>query len=252
MDRCERRLGAARRFPSRGPGFARDVARLSTAAVRGRRHADSYSPVSVMAGRRRGRPTKSGRSTSCIGRRTTCSRRYSTIYESSNPFDFGSQRRRVDRIAVRGRLSRARRRRHCRSAACFRRGRQHSRIEAARTLYHATDLRQRLARYHADPDSAFLGWNDVWLDPAFRAWNIEDRLLKIRCPVLAVQGDDDEYGTMAQIDAIARLVPHARMNLPACGHSPHRDQPAALTDAVVAFLNEHRQVPACSAVAARS
>jgi pimeloyl-ACP methyl ester carboxylesterase len=126
-------------------------------------------------------------------------------------------------------------------------------IEAARTLYHATDLRQRLARYHADPDSAFFGWNDVWLDPAFRAWNIEDRLLKIRCPVLAVQGEDDEYGTMAQINAIARQVPHARLrNLPACGHSPHRDQPAALTDAVVAFLNEHRQVPVCSPVTASS
>jgi pimeloyl-ACP methyl ester carboxylesterase len=112
-------------------------------------------------------------------------------------------------------------------------------IEAARTLYRTTDLRDRLARYHADPDSAFWGWNDIWLDPAFRAWNIEDRLASIRCPLLAVQGEDDEYGTMAQIEGIARRVPQARLlKLAACGHSPHRDQPAALTEAVVIFLRE--------------
>ena len=112
-------------------------------------------------------------------------------------------------------------------------------IEAARTLYRTTDLRERLARYHADPDSAFWGWNDIWLDPAFRTWSIEDWLANIRCPLLAVQGEDDEYGTMAQIEGIAQLVPHARLvKLPACGHSPHRDQPAALTEAVVTFLRE--------------
>jgi pimeloyl-ACP methyl ester carboxylesterase len=126
-------------------------------------------------------------------------------------------------------------------------------IERARVAYEATNMREKLARYHDDPDSAFRGWNGIWLDPAFRAWNIEQYLPRIRCPVLAVQGEDDEYGTMAQIDAIARLVPHARLlKLPGCGHSPHRDQPAAMTDAVVAFLNEHRQVPVCSTVAARS
>jgi len=113
-------------------------------------------------------------------------------------------------------------------------------IAAARTTYLATDLKVRLARYHDDPDSAFWRWNDIWLDPAFRAWNIEDRLPLIRCPVLAVQGEDDEYGTMAQIDGIARRVPHARLvKLPACGHSPQRDQPALLTAAGVQFLHEH-------------
>ncbi len=126
-------------------------------------------------------------------------------------------------------------------------------IEQARIAYEATDLRRGLARYHDDPDSAFRGWNDIWLDPAFRAWDIEECLPRIRCPVLAVQGEDDEYGTMAQVDAIARNVPQARLlKLPACGHSPHRDQPRALTDAVVAFLNEHRQVPVRPAMAARS
>ena len=126
-------------------------------------------------------------------------------------------------------------------------------IERARAAYSTTDLRQRLARYHGDPDSAFRGWNDIWLDPAFRAWNIEDCLPRIRCPLLAVQGENDEYGTMAQVDAIARLVPHARLlKLPACGHSPHRDQPAALSGAVAAFLRDYPQSPAQSALAART
>jgi pimeloyl-ACP methyl ester carboxylesterase len=125
-------------------------------------------------------------------------------------------------------------------------------IEQARDAYSATDLRQKLARYHDDPDSAFRGWNDVWLDPAFRAWNIENMLSLIRCPLLAVQGEDDEYGTMAQIDVIARCVPQARLlKLPACGHSPHRDQPRALTDAAAAFINENRQVATARAATSR-
>lgn len=110
-------------------------------------------------------------------------------------------------------------------------------IEAARRAYLETDLRSRLARYHDDVDSAFFGWNDVWLDPAFRNWTIADRLPLIRCPVLAVQGEDDEYGTMAQIDGIASAVPHARrVKLAACGHSPHRDQPERLLDSVLRFM----------------
>jgi len=110
-------------------------------------------------------------------------------------------------------------------------------IEAARAAYVGTDLRQRLARYHADPDSAFHGWNDIWLDPAFRGWNIEDCLPRIRCPVLAVQGEDDEYGTMAQMDAIGRGVRQARLlKLASCGHAPHRDQPAPVIAAVADFL----------------
>jgi pimeloyl-ACP methyl ester carboxylesterase len=114
-------------------------------------------------------------------------------------------------------------------------------IDATRTNFLTTDLRARLARYHDDPDSAFWGWNDVWLDPAFRAWNIEDALAGIACPVLAVQGEDDEYGTMAQVERIARAVPQACVvKLPGCGHSPQRDRPEALTAAVVAFLRERR------------
>jgi len=110
-------------------------------------------------------------------------------------------------------------------------------IAKARDAYRETDLRQRLARHHEDPDSAFGGWNDVWLLPAFRSWSIEDELAAIRCPLLAIQGEDDEYGTLAQVRGIEHRVPGTRvLVLPACGHSPHRDQPEAVIDATRAFL----------------
>jgi pimeloyl-ACP methyl ester carboxylesterase len=106
-------------------------------------------------------------------------------------------------------------------------------IEQARQAYLNTDLRQRLARHHADPDSAFWGWNDVWLSTAFRSWNITPELSAITCPLLAVQGLDDEYGTLGQIRGIARVVPHTQLlALPACGHSPHKDQPQAMLAAL--------------------
>ncbi|HKW53182.1 MAG TPA: alpha/beta hydrolase, partial [Stellaceae bacterium] len=111
-------------------------------------------------------------------------------------------------------------------------------IAAARTAYDTTDLRQRLVRYHADVDSAFHGWNDIWLHPDFRAWNIEEYLLGVRCPVLAIQGADDEYGTLAQVDAIERGVagPFERLVLPQCKHSSHRDQEDATLTAMAAFI----------------
>jgi pimeloyl-ACP methyl ester carboxylesterase len=113
-------------------------------------------------------------------------------------------------------------------------------IEAARGAYRTTNLRERLARHHADPDSAFWGWNDVWLDPEFRAWNIESFLPGIRCPLLAVQGRDDEYGTLAQLEGIGRAVPEATiLTLDGCGHAVHRDQPERLTSAVVGFVAQH-------------
>jgi pimeloyl-ACP methyl ester carboxylesterase len=99
-------------------------------------------------------------------------------------------------------------------------------IEQARAAYLQTDLKQRLGRYHEDPDSAFWGWNDIWLAPSFRGWSIEAELGGIRCPLLAVQGLDDEYGTLEQVRGIARRVPQAQLlELPQCGHSPHKDQP---------------------------
>jgi pimeloyl-ACP methyl ester carboxylesterase len=110
-------------------------------------------------------------------------------------------------------------------------------IEQARHAYRGTGLRSRLARHHRDVDSAFYGWNDVWLDPAFRDWNIEPLLDAIRAPVLVVQGHDDQYGTMAQVDRLAARVPHAEvLKLAHCAHSPHRDQPAAVTAATIGFI----------------
>ncbi|HTS91763.1 MAG TPA: alpha/beta hydrolase [Stellaceae bacterium] len=111
-------------------------------------------------------------------------------------------------------------------------------IEAANETYRSTDLRARLGRYHADPDSTFRGWNDIWLHPEFRRWNIEDVLPGVRCPVLAIQGADDEYGTLAQIDAIERGVrgPFERLVLAKCKHSPHRDQEAATLAAMAGFV----------------
>jgi pimeloyl-ACP methyl ester carboxylesterase len=112
-------------------------------------------------------------------------------------------------------------------------------IEQARATYLSTDLKLKLGRYHDDPDSAFWGWNDVWLSPAFRGWSIEEELRAIRCPLLAIQGLDDEYGTLEQIRGIARRVPQAQLlELPQCGHSPHKDQPQAVIDAVARFLRE--------------
>lgn len=121
-------------------------------------------------------------------------------------------------------------------------------IRRAKQDYATTDLRARLARYHADPDSAFRGWNDVWLDPQFVRWNIEEYLPGIRCPVLAIQGEQDEYGTMEQIERIARHATNAPkvelLKLPDCRHSPHRDQPQAVLDAVARFLRELREARA--------
>jgi pimeloyl-ACP methyl ester carboxylesterase len=109
-------------------------------------------------------------------------------------------------------------------------------IAAARRAYESTDLRAKLARHHDDPDSAFRGWNDIWLDPAFRDWTIERDIEAVRCPVLALQGVDDEYGTMEQVHRVARCVAHARViELEACGHSPHRDQPERVVRAAVEF-----------------
>jgi len=111
-------------------------------------------------------------------------------------------------------------------------------IAQARDAYLQTDLKQRLARYHDDVDSAFWGWNGIWLDPAFRAWAIEEEIAAIRCPVLAIQGVDDEYGTMEQIRGIARGVPQAKLiELAQCGHSPHKDQPEAVIAAVRLFVS---------------
>jgi pimeloyl-ACP methyl ester carboxylesterase len=112
-------------------------------------------------------------------------------------------------------------------------------IQRAKQAYASTSLREKLARYHDEVDSAFFGWNDIWLAPEFRQWNIEPCLHRIRCPVLLIQGRDDEYGTLAQLDAIERRIaaPVERIVLAECGHSPHRDQPQATLAAICAFVS---------------
>ena len=113
-------------------------------------------------------------------------------------------------------------------------------IEQARVAYQTTvlpNLKSRLARFHDDPDSAFWGWNDIWLNPDFRHWNLTQAIKTITCPLLAVQGLDDEYGTMEQIHGIKRvLLATQLLELADCGHSPHRDQPDALIDACSTFI----------------
>ncbi len=113
-------------------------------------------------------------------------------------------------------------------------------IAAAKTTFETTDLRGKLARYHADVDSTFWGWNRIWLDPEFRRWNIEEFLTGIKCPVLAIQGLEDQYGTLAQLDAIERQIPASirRLHLENCRHSPHRDQPELALEAVGTFIDE--------------
>jgi pimeloyl-ACP methyl ester carboxylesterase len=112
-------------------------------------------------------------------------------------------------------------------------------IARIRKTYGASDeLKTRLARYHADVDGAFLGWANIWLAPEFRSWSIEDVLGGIDAPALLIQGEDDEYGTMAHIESIEAHAqgPTSRLVLPACGHSPHRDQEAAVLDAMTTFV----------------
>jgi pimeloyl-ACP methyl ester carboxylesterase len=113
-------------------------------------------------------------------------------------------------------------------------------IENASRQFETSDLRQRLGKYHRDPDKTFHLWADAWMDPAFRKWNIEAYLLGIKCPVLAIQGEDDQYGTMAQLDTIARQVggPCELLKLPECGHAPFKDQPERVLQSVVSFIEK--------------
>lgn len=112
-------------------------------------------------------------------------------------------------------------------------------IAEAREAYLHGDLRQRLLRRHGDNvDGAFWGWNRAWLDPGFRAWNLEEYLPRIRVPALVVQGQDDPYGTLAQVESIATKSggPVSRLVLPRCGHAPHREQTEATVGAVRDFV----------------
>lgn len=114
-------------------------------------------------------------------------------------------------------------------------------IAAAKSAFETTDLPARLERYHADPAATFYGWNDVWLDPAFRDWNITSSAAGVRVPILAVQGTSDEYGTPAQLDALVRCAANAPVDtllLAGCGHAPHRDRSSLVLTTIAAFVED--------------
>lgn len=117
-------------------------------------------------------------------------------------------------------------------------------IRAAKMAFETTDFRSRLARYHANVDETFWAWNNIWLDPEFPKWNIEEYLDPICCRVLCIQGEQDEYGTRAQVDSIVAQVPGAALlMLPDCGHSPHRDQRDATLAAMTHFISKITREP---------
>lgn len=113
-------------------------------------------------------------------------------------------------------------------------------ITEAKVLFQTTDLRERLANHHRDAGKTFWGWNEIWLHPDFRNWNIEQYLRQVKCPVLVIQGSEDQYGTMAQVEAIQRQAggPVQVLALPNCKHSPQRDQPEATLKAIVIFISQ--------------
>ena len=114
----------------------------------------------------------------------------------------------------------------------------HANIAEAKVAYETTDVRAQLARHHADVDGVFWGWNRIWLHPDFRAWNNEEYLPRIACPVLAIQGEDDEYGTMEQMRRIGAQVRDIDLvELEDCRHSLHKDQPEAVLAAITRFVD---------------
>jgi len=112
-------------------------------------------------------------------------------------------------------------------------------IAAAKVAFETTNFRTKLGIYHSEVDATFWGWNDIWLDPHFRSWNIESYLESVRCPILCIQGEEDEYGTRAQVDAIKAQVPSTEIVMLAdCRHSPHRDQREPTLEKMAEFLGK--------------
>lgn len=111
-------------------------------------------------------------------------------------------------------------------------------IADAKVKFETSDLAEKLGRHHRDAARTFWGWNNIWLHPDFRRWNIEEYLPHITCPILAIQGLDDQYGTMAQVEAIAgqSAGPVEIVRLGCCKHSPQRDQPEATLQAITRFV----------------
>src|SRR5579871_3403138 len=112
-------------------------------------------------------------------------------------------------------------------------------IAEIKTAYETTNLREKLARWHSDVDNAFYGWNGAWLDPAFRNWDISEYLAYIRVPVAIIQGADDQYGTLRQVEIAQEecYCPVDVTMLAGAGHSPHREAPGATLNAISDFAN---------------
>ena len=187
---------------------------------------------------RAGAPAATGRPT-CTTRPTSCCRRCSTRSASSGRSSSATATARRSPCCTPAPAIRSP------GSCCWRRTCS-SRTSASppspppATAYDTTDLRERLARHHDDVDATFRGWNDVWLSPAFRSWNIEDRLPAITCPVLVVQGDDDPYGTTRPARRHRARASPGRSSgvvLPGVGHAPHLEAPEATLDAIADFVN---------------
>jgi pimeloyl-ACP methyl ester carboxylesterase len=115
-------------------------------------------------------------------------------------------------------------------------------IARTRESYRSAGLREKLMRHHGtNVDCAFYGWADSWLDPEFLKWNLEEFLAGIEVPTLVIQGKDDEYGTLAQVERVCAGIsgPCERLVLSDCGHSPQRDRPEATLDAIAGFVRRH-------------
>ena len=122
-------------------------------------------------------------------------------------------------------------------------------IAAAREIYETGDLREKLARYHRDVDNAFRGWNEAWLDPGFREWNIAEAIDYLRVPVLAIQGTNDQYGTLAQIEELETrsYAPVDVRFIDDCRHSPHSECPEETLTAIGEFCARLERMEAAQA-----
>jgi len=125
-------------------------------------------------------------------------------------------------------------------------------IAHAAEVFATTDLPQKMARHHKDAEATFAGWNEAWLNPAFEAWNVADVIDYIRVPSLVIQGAQDQYGTRAQVDAIAEgcYAPVEVLWLQDCRHAPHADQPVQVLAAIAEFVARLQRIEAAGPVMA--
>jgi pimeloyl-ACP methyl ester carboxylesterase len=118
-------------------------------------------------------------------------------------------------------------------------------LDSIRDLYQSfpeSELPEKMAKYHFDPETTFRGWAEAWLDPGFRSWNIEQYLPEIRCPTLLIQSEDDEYGSVRQLEAIEAQMtgPVERLMIPGAGHSPHLLDPEMVISGTLRFIDSVR------------